>query len=177
MESGDRADRARHGRGHGYLPPRGGPRPRQEDRRGNARYDPDQRGRTAGVSRRGAGRGVTYGHTVTIETLPALLLDRAQADGRRIAMREKEYGIWQSYTWAECLGRVQALALGFARLGAGRGDRLVIVGDNRPELYWSLLAAQALGTVPVPVYQDTTAAELRYAIVHAGARIVIAEDQ
>ena len=114
---------------------------------------------------------------MTIETLPALLLDRAQADGRRIAMREKEYGIWQSYTWAECLGRVQALALGFARLGTGRGDRLVIVGDNRPELYWSLLAAQALGTVPVPVYQDATAAELRYAIAHAGARIVIAEDQ
>jgi long-chain acyl-CoA synthetase len=114
---------------------------------------------------------------VTAGTLPGQLLARAETDGRRVAMREKAYGIWQSYTWAECLDRVHALASGFARLGFGRGDRLAIVGDNRPELYWSLLAAQALGGTPVPVYQDATAAELRYAIAHAGARIVVAEDQ
>ena len=110
-------------------------------------------------------------------TLPAMLLAHAQERGRRVAIREKEYGIWQSYTWAESLDGVQALAQGLARLGFGRGDRLAIVGDNRPALYWALLAAQTLGGIPVPVYQDATASELRYAIGHAGARIVVAEDQ
>jgi long-chain acyl-CoA synthetase len=114
---------------------------------------------------------------MTPDTLPRQLLARAEADGGRVAMREKAYGIWQSYTWAQCLDRVHALALGFATLGFARGDRLAIVGDNRPELYWSLMAAQALGGTPVPVYQDATAAELRYAISHAGARIVVAEGQ
>ena len=112
-----------------------------------------------------------------MNTLPRLLLAHAEERGARVAMREKEYGIWQSYTWADCLERVHALATGLARLGLGRGDRLAIVGDNRPELYWALVAAQALGGMPVPVYQDATADELRYAIAHAGARIVVAEDQ
>jgi len=110
-------------------------------------------------------------------TLPALLLAHAETGGARIAIREKEYGIWQSHTWAQSLDRVHALAKGFAQLGFGRGDRLALVGDNRPELYWALLAAQALGGIPVPVYQDATAGELQYAIAHAGARIVVAEDQ
>ena len=113
----------------------------------------------------------------TATTLPAMLLAHAQEHGRRVAIREKEYGIWQSYTWAESLDRVQALAAGLAQLDFGRGDRLAIVGDNRPELYWALLAAQTLAGIPVPVYQDATAAELRYAIAHAGARLVVAEDQ
>jgi long-chain acyl-CoA synthetase len=115
--------------------------------------------------------------TVASSTLPGLLLANSTRFGGRVAMREKEYGIWQSYTWAECLERVHALALAFARMNFGRGDRLAIVGDNRPELYWALLAAQALGGIPVPVYQDAAAEELRYAIAHAGARIVVAEDQ
>lgn len=110
-------------------------------------------------------------------TLPQLLLRNAERFGRRTAMREKDYGIWQSYTWAETLERVQAFARGLERLGLGRGDRLAIVGDNRPELYWGLLAAQVLGGIPVPVYQDAVADELRYVIAHAGARIVVAEDQ
>ncbi len=110
-------------------------------------------------------------------TLPRLLLGNAERFGRRTAMREKDYGIWQSYTWAETLERVQTFARGLERLGLGRGDRLAIVGDNRPELYWGLLAAQVLGGIPVPVYQDAVADELRYVIAHAGARIVVAEDQ
>ncbi|HEV2359617.1 MAG TPA: AMP-binding protein [bacterium] len=114
---------------------------------------------------------------MTAATLPAVLLAQAETRGTRVAMREKEYGIWQSYTWAQTLECVHALAKGLARLGFGRGDRLALVGDNRPELYWALLAAQALGGMPVPVYQDATAGELQYAIAHAGARIVVAEDQ
>jgi long-chain acyl-CoA synthetase len=111
------------------------------------------------------------------DTLPAQLLARAEAEGGRVAMREKDYGIWQSYTWAQYLDRVPALAGGFARLGFGRGDRLAVVGDNRPQLYWSMLAAQSLGGIAVPLYQDATAGELQYAIAHAGARIVLAENQ
>lgn len=110
-------------------------------------------------------------------TLPGLLLANAVRSGARVAMREKEYGIWQAYTWAQCLERVHALTLGFTRLGFRRGDRLAIVGDNRPELYWALVAAQGLGGIPVPVYQDAAAGELHYALAHAGARIVVAEDQ
>jgi long-chain acyl-CoA synthetase len=110
-------------------------------------------------------------------TLPGLLLAHAETRGGSIAMREKEYGIWQSYTWADCLDRVHALAVGLAGLGLARGDRLAIIGDNRPELYWTLLAAQALGAIPVPLYQDATAREVEYALAHAGARIVLAEDQ
>jgi long-chain acyl-CoA synthetase len=106
-----------------------------------------------------------------------LLIAHAEDHGARVAMREKEYGIWQSYTWAQCRDRVHALATGFTQLGFGRGDRLAIVGDNRPELYWALLAAQTLGGIPVPVYQDAPARELEYAIAHAGARIIVAEDQ
>ena len=110
-------------------------------------------------------------------TLPGFLLANAERFSAGIAMREKEYGIWRSYTWAQCLERVHAIALGIARLGFRHGDRLAIVGDNRPELYWSLLAAQAQGGMPVPVYQDAAAGELQYAIAHVGARIVVAEDQ
>jgi long-chain acyl-CoA synthetase len=92
-------------------------------------------------------------------------------------MREKEYGIWQTYSWAEYCDHVRRFALGLGRLGFRRGDKMAIIGDNRPQLYWAELAAQALGGVPVAVYQDAIAAEMQYVIDHSESRFVVAEDQ
>jgi long-chain acyl-CoA synthetase len=112
-----------------------------------------------------------------LDTFPKLLLDHAQRNGARPAMREKDLGIWQSWSWADAAVQVRDLALGLAALGFRRGDKLGIIGDNRPHLYWSITAAQALGGVPVPVYQDAVAAEMEYVLDHAEVRFVVAEDQ
>ena len=88
------------------------------------------------------------------DTFPKLLAERARTGADRPAYREKEYGIWQTYTWGHVAAQVRLLAAGLADLGFRRGDRLIVVGDNRPRLYWSMCAAQSLGGVPVPVYQD-----------------------
>ena len=82
-------------------------------------------------------------------------------------MREKDYGIWQSWAWAEIAAEVEALAGGLKALGFERGDKLAIIGDNRPQLYWAIAATQALGGVPVPVYQDSIADEMAYVLDHA----------
>ncbi|HVH31272.1 MAG TPA: AMP-binding protein [bacterium] len=110
-------------------------------------------------------------------TLPLLLIANAGRWGSRVAVREKEYGIWQAYSWLSYLDNVRAFALGLASLGFGRGDRLAIIGDNRPQLYWAMVAAQALGGVAVPVYQDAIAAEMQYVIHHSDSKVVVAEDQ
>ena len=111
------------------------------------------------------------------DTLPKLLLYNAEHRGERPAIREKDYGIWQTWTWAEVLDEVRALACGLASLGLERGDKLAIIGDNRPQLYWSMVAAQAIGAVPVPMYQDAVGEELKYVVDHAEARFAVAEDQ
>ncbi|TXH68811.1 MAG: long-chain fatty acid--CoA ligase [Thiothrix sp.] len=92
-------------------------------------------------------------------------------------MREKDYGIWQSWTWAQMRDEIFTFANGLAALGFQRGDRLAIVGRNRPRLYWSICAAQCLGGIPVPVYQDSVADEMQYVLEHAETKYVIAEDQ
>jgi long-chain acyl-CoA synthetase len=111
------------------------------------------------------------------DTFPKLLAERARSRPDRPAYREKEYGIWQTYDWTHVAGQVRLLAAGLADLGFRRGDRLIVVGDNRPRLYWSMCAAQSLGGVPVPVYQDSVADELAYVVEHAGARFALAENQ
>ncbi|HJR24797.1 MAG TPA: AMP-binding protein [Acidimicrobiales bacterium] len=110
-------------------------------------------------------------------TLPALLLRNAERWPHRVAMREKDLGIWQAHTWAEYAAAVEALAHGFAALGLRPGDRVAVVGDNRPELYWACLAVQSLRALPVPLYQDAIAEELGFALGHAEVRILVAEDQ
>ena len=110
-------------------------------------------------------------------TFPKLLLGLAQRQGGRPAMREKDLGIWQSWSWAEAAREVQEFAGGLAALGFQRGDKLGIIGDNRPRLYWAITAAQCLGGVPVPVYQDAVAAEMEFVLDHAEVRFVVAEDQ
>ena len=110
-------------------------------------------------------------------TFPRLLAELVRTRGAAPAYREKEYGIWQTYDWAHVAGEVESLAAGLAGLGLARGERLIVIGDNRPRLYWSMCAVQCLGGVPVPVYQDSVAEELAYVVEHAGARFAIAENQ
>jgi long-chain acyl-CoA synthetase len=111
-------------------------------------------------------------------TLPRLLLRNAQRFGPyQAAIREKDRGIWQTYSWAESLQQVQSFALGLAALGFRRGDKLAIIGDNRPRLYWALTAAQCLGGVPVPLYQDAIAKEIQFVLDHSDTSMVVAEDQ
>ena len=111
------------------------------------------------------------------ETFPKLVKVNAERFGRKIAIREKDYGIWQSYTWREYFEQSRLIALGLAALGFARGDKVAIVGDNRPQLYWALMATQALGGVPVPLYQDSVEKELTYIVEHAEARFAVVEDQ
>src|SRR5439155_15873765 len=112
-----------------------------------------------------------------MDTFPKLLRANAQRWPARVAIREKDLGIWQSHTWHEYFARARRIALGLAALGFKRGDKTAIVGDNRPELYWAVAATQALGGVPVPLYQDSIEKELTYIVDHAEARFAIVEDQ
>ncbi|PLW75274.1 AMP-binding protein [Cohaesibacter celericrescens] len=115
--------------------------------------------------------------TPRLETFPAVLLRNAKIWRDRPALREKDLGIWQTWSWADTLEEVRAFSIGLAELGIGRGDHVAILGANRPRLYFSFAAAQALGAVPVPVYADSAADELVYILEHADAKLVIAEDQ
>ncbi|HEY7520967.1 MAG TPA: AMP-binding protein [Methylomirabilota bacterium] len=111
------------------------------------------------------------------ETFPRLVRDNARTRAQHVAIREKDYGIWQAYTWSEYFEQGRLIALGLASLGFRRGDKVAIIGDNRPELYWAVLATQALGGVPVPLYQDGIEKEIAYILDHAEARFAIVEDQ
>jgi long-chain acyl-CoA synthetase len=112
-----------------------------------------------------------------LDTFPKLLVRNAREMGGLPAYREKEFGIWQSWTWGQTEAEVMALATGLAGLGLGPGDHLAIIGRNRPYLYWAMVAAQACGAVPVPLYQDAVAEEMAYVLEHCGARFVVAGDQ
>lgn len=111
------------------------------------------------------------------QSVPALLRRNASQYGTRDAYREKEYGIWQSWTWARTLDEIEAMALGLLALGLDRGDYVAIIGRNRPALYWSMVAVEMAGGVPVPLYQDAVAEEMTYVLEHCGARFVIGGDQ
>ncbi len=112
-----------------------------------------------------------------LDTFPRLLLHHAQVRPDRPAIREKDMGIWQTWTWSQVADEVRALACGLAALGFRRGDNLAIIGDNRPRLYWAMCAAQALGGVPVPMYQDAVAQEMMFVLQDAGIKFAIVEDQ
>ena len=110
-------------------------------------------------------------------TFPRLLLQHAAQRPGAAAMREKEYGIWQALTWAELAQMVEHLACGLREAGLARGEHMVVIGANRPRLYATLLAAQSLGAIPVPLYQDAAAAECVFPINNADVRFAFAEDQ
>ncbi len=117
---------------------------------------------------------VPAGHPISV---PHLLARNVANLGSRVAYREKEFGIWQCWTWAEAEQEIKALAMGLLDLDAQAGDHIAIVGRNRPYLYWSMVAAQMIGCIPVPMYQDAAAEEVAYALEHSGAKIAIVGDQ
>jgi long-chain acyl-CoA synthetase len=111
------------------------------------------------------------------DTFPRLLLHHARVRPDRPATREKDLGIWQTWTWRQVADEVRAIACGLAAQGFTRGMHLAIIGDNRPRLYWAMIAAEALGGIPVPMYQDAPAAEFSYVLNDAEIVYALAEDQ
>ena len=112
-----------------------------------------------------------------LDTFPKLLMHHAQRRGGHAAIREKKHGIWRTLNWGQLSEKVQSLAAALAESGLQRGGHVALVGDNRPRLYAAMCAAQWLGAVAVPLYQDGAAAEMAFPIQSAGITHVFAEDQ
>jgi long-chain acyl-CoA synthetase len=113
----------------------------------------------------------------TLDTFPKLLMHHARVRGALPAIREKDLGIWQTWTWHQFAEEVRALACALADQGLKRGDHMALVGDNRPRVYAAMCAAQCLGAIPVPLYQDAVAAEMAFPIQNAEIEHALAEDQ
>ena len=111
------------------------------------------------------------------DTFPKLLARNASVRGARPAIRHKDLGIWQTWTWSDVNAQCRAFAIALRDLGVQRGDTIAVVGSNRPRLYWSMMAAQMLGAVPVPVYADSVAEEMAYVLDHADAKLAVVQDQ
>ncbi len=111
------------------------------------------------------------------DTFPKILWHNVAVRGGKAAYREKDFGIWQPHTWAESGAQIRALALGLEACGIKRGDKVAVIGDNRPQLYWAFTATQSIGGVAVPIYQDSGADEVQYVLEHAEVRAVVAENQ
>lgn len=118
-----------------------------------------------------------YNQNTRPETFPALVLHHAQVRGNRPALREKDLGIWQTLTWAQIAQQMIDLAGGLVELGIQPGEHVAVVGENRPRLYLAMMAAQAIGAIPVPLYQDAVAAEMQYVLQDAEIRVAVVEDQ
>ena len=110
-------------------------------------------------------------------TFPRLLLNHAAQRPAEPAMREKEYGIWQALSWTGLAVLVEQLAAGLQQAGLRQGEHMVVIGANRPRLYATMLAVQALGAIPIPLYQDAAALECVFPITNADVRFAFAEDQ
>ena len=125
----------------------------------------------------GGGAGALGDVDSALNTFPKLLIHNADIFADRIAVRHKDLGIWRTWTWPQVLENVREFSIGLGLLGLKRGDKLAVVGSNRPRLYWAMCAAQALGAVPVPVYADAVADEMAFVLDHAEVTIAVAEDQ
>lgn len=110
-------------------------------------------------------------------TFPQLLLSHAAQRPSAPAMREKEYGIWQTISWQDMASMVANMACGLHQAGLKRGEHMIVVGSNRPRLYATMLAAQSLGAIPIPLYQDAVAAECVFPMTNAEVRLCVVEDQ
>ncbi len=112
-----------------------------------------------------------------LDTFPKYLRLNAERFANRPAMRHKYLGIWQGWNWKQQFEEVRAFSVGLSALGLKRGDKVAVVGSNRPRLYWTFAAVQSLGGVPVPVYADSVAEEMAYVLDHAEVRFAVVEDQ
>lgn len=125
--------------------------------------------------------GATAGHAsvrdAVPDTVPKLLLRNADRHARRPAMRHKDFGIWQTWTWEQLRDEVRLLAIGLRKLGLERGDAVAIVGDNRPRLYATFVAVQSIGGIAVPIYQDSVAAEMAYVLQHSEVKLAVVQNQ
>lgn len=111
------------------------------------------------------------------DTFPKLLLRNADIFADRPGMREKEFGIWQTWNWAQILEEVRDFSIGIQTLGISKGKKVAILGGNRPRLYWSILGCQSLNAIPIPIYSDSVADEIAYILEHAEVNFAIVEDQ
>ncbi|MFV1851569.1 MAG: long-chain fatty acid--CoA ligase [Thalassospira sp.] len=118
-----------------------------------------------------------YADVQSLDTFPKVLAYNARNWGGDVAMREKEFGIWQEFTWKDYNDRVKWMTLGMRALGLGQGDVVGIIGENRPEWVWAEIAAHAMRGMSVGLYQDSLHEEVAYLITYSGARILIAEDE
>jgi len=110
-------------------------------------------------------------------SLPHYLLHNAERYADGVAMRHKDLGIWREWTWTSMLDEVQAFSLGLCEQGFKAGDKVAIIGANRPRLYWTFSAVQAIGGIPVPIYSDGVAEEMVFVLEHAGVRFAVCQDQ
>ncbi len=115
--------------------------------------------------------------TQSLDTFPKYLLRNAEIHSTRAAMRHKDLGVWQTWTWSELLEEIQNYSLGLQHLGVKAGDKVAVIGSNRPRLYWSFAALQCIGAVPVPVYAESVAEEMEYVLQHAEVRFAVCQDQ
>ncbi len=131
--------------------------------------------------RGGNGKGRTRAAEINLTpdlTIPKVFVQSAHRYGdRKVAMREKEYGIWRPITWADYFERVKAIALGLVALGLERGDKVALIGDNRPEGLWAEMAALCAGGVAVWIYQEALIDEVQYIVDHSDAKFLIGEGQ
>ncbi|MDT8365639.1 MAG: AMP-binding protein [bacterium] len=130
------------------------------------------------LSKKGKNIEIPLPAIVDSDTLPKLLVRNAQRfTHNKVALREKEFGLWQSFSWQDYIDHVRYFCLGLVSLGLEKGDKVAIVGDNRPEWVFAELAAQSCGAVPLGIYQDSTSKEVGFIIDHSDAKFVVAEDQ
>ena len=112
-----------------------------------------------------------------LDTIPKLLLRNAAKHANRPAMRHKDFGIWQTWTWAQMRDEVRSFAIGLRKLGFERGEVVAIIGDNRPRLYATFAAVQSIGGIAVPAYQDLVADEMAYVLDHAETKFAVVQNQ
>ncbi|KQZ31676.1 long-chain fatty acid--CoA ligase [Mesorhizobium sp. Root552] len=115
--------------------------------------------------------------TPRLDTFAKLLCEHARVRPTRPAMRHKDLGIWRTWTWSEMAETIRAYAAGLRQLGLERGATIAVIGENRPAMYWTILAAQWLGAIPVPVYADAVADEMAYVLAHADVGFAVVQDQ
>jgi len=118
-----------------------------------------------------------YRQKLTGDTLPKLLVQNCRNHSSEVAMRKKEFGIWNEYTWDDCYDNVKGFALGLVSLGLERGDRVVIIGDNDPQWFWAEFAVQAMGGAAVGLYVDAIPPEIEYIAGHSGSKLAVVKDQ